>query len=259
MTRALLRNWIFALFTGIATVLMASGTAQAETMAGSVVDSRVVVAFKVDADGLSGFLPDGWKPVPFPRGPYKGGNLLVALIDREMSLDAEGNPETPASSRHVALAGVGKEIEGDKVHLFIYRIYETSASSDPFGNSMEAVISRSSSTEGADMSGRARSEEWMVQPEAGGEITMALNFTTGNRKWAVREITPHSNIDPNISQIWRDEQLIDLLMSAEMEKPLKGEFSFASTIPELSGIFDGTEEAVAILDIPSYIRDTFLP
>ncbi len=250
---------VCALAIGTSMIVSAPGEARAERLAGSVVDNRVVVAFKVEDNGLSEFLPDGWKPVPFPRGAYKGGNLLVAMIDREITLDAEGKPNTPASTRHVALAGVGKEIDGDRVHLFVYKIYETSVSSDPFGNSEEAAIHRKTSTEGDQMAGRARSEAWVVQPQGGGEITVSLDFVSGKRSHLVREITPHSAVDPSISQIWRDKQLIDLLMSVEMDKPLNGEFSFTSSVPELSAVFDGSEQAVAILDIPSYVRDTYLP
>jgi hypothetical protein len=66
-------------------------------------------------------------------------------------------------------------------------------------------------------------------------------------------------VNPDFSRIYRYDQLVDLAMSQELGKPLDGSVSLSSSIPELSGIFDGSESLMAIMDIPVYTRQVFLP
>jgi hypothetical protein len=84
--------------------------ALAETHLGSNVDSRVVIAFKVDEEAAQEWLPADWTPTPFPGGPFAGANLLAVLVNSHLVLDSEGKPATPASYRGVALASLaGRE------------------------------------------------------------------------------------------------------------------------------------------------------
>ena len=48
-------------------------------------------------------------------------------------------------------------------------------------------------------------------------------------------------------------------MSMPIGKPMTGEFSLTSSVPELAGMFNGEEEVIAILDIPVRVREIYLP
>ena len=48
-------------------------------------------------------------------------------------------------------------------------------------------------------------------------------------------------------------------MSKPVGKPMSGEFSLATSIPDLSGILDGSEELVGLLSYPVYVREVFEP
>ncbi|MCP4382675.1 MAG: hypothetical protein GY798_14865 [Hyphomicrobiales bacterium] len=188
-----------------------------------------------------------------------GANLLLVLIDRAVYLDAEGKPTTPPNSRHTALVGLGKQESGDAVRLYVYRLYSSDAAPNPYGNSVTAEVSRANSAEGPADQGRLKKESWRIMPEGGGELEITLSYLTGQQAWAPGELNPYSNTDLGFSRIYRHEQLVDLAMSVPAGKKLEGEFSFSCTIPELSDVFDGSEEVTAILDIPVYVREIYLP
>ncbi|NNK77646.1 MAG: hypothetical protein HKP40_02935 [Litoreibacter sp.] len=204
-------------------------------------------------------MPDGWTSIPFPGGPLKGANALLVFIDRALQLDPEGKPADPANMRAVAVVGLGKQEGGDAVRLYVFRIYTTDAAPDPYKNAVASDIARSTSVSGPANAGRMRKEEWTIAPDGGGAMSLSLDFTSGKRGWSSDEARPFSNTDPEFSRIYRYNQLVDLVMSAPVGKPMGGNFEFSSTIPEMSKIFDGTQELVAILDVPVYVREVYLP
>lgn len=240
-------------------VVVAGAAARAETPVGSNVDARVILAFAVDAGDVQPWLADGWTPVAFPEGPLEGANLMVVLIDRALDRDAEGKPKSPSQSRAVALAGLGKQVDGPAVNLFVYRIYSTPEGYDPYGNARHADIARSTATTGPANAGRARSESWSIRPDGGGTLDIELEFTSGTPNWGSAEARPHSAVTPEFSRIYRYDQLVDLVMSAPLGKPLTGTFAFTQDVPELAAVFDGTETLVTVMDVPVYTREVSLP
>jgi hypothetical protein len=250
---------VAAMLVLVVMAMFTQAAARAETPVGSNVDSRVLVGFKANADAVGQMLPEGWSPLPFPAGPLKGANLLVVFIDRAIDLDPEGKPKNPATSRAMALVGLGKQTGGDAVHLYVMRMYSTASNYDPYGNASVADITRQTSSGGPANDGRERNDTWHVAPEAGGAIDLSLGYTSGKAVWSSDEARPYSNVRPAFSRIYRYDQLVHLVMSAAVGKPLKGEYAFTSTIAELAGVFDGSQETIAIIDVPVYVRKISLP
>ncbi len=231
----------------------------AETLSGKNVDSRVIVGISAPVAGVQAFMPEGWTSVPFPGGPLAGANMLMAMIDSRLEMDPEGKPLDPPSRRAVALVGLAKQDDGDAVRMFVLRIYTTAPHRNPYGNAMQAGIAREYAVTGSADSARESSDFWRVIVDSGGQIVMRLNHTTGNRGWSPGEIMPYSAANPDFFRIYRYSQLADLVMSKAVGKPMGGEFKLTSTVLELAEIFDGSEEVVAVIDVPVYVRDVFLP
>ena len=231
----------------------------AETLIGSNVDSRVLIGFDANAEAVQGMMPEGWTSIAFPSGPLAGANLLLVLEDRRIALDAEGALADPAISRGTALLGLAAGNEGEGARLFILRVFTTNPNYALFEGAVMADILHATSTEGPANGGRARSETWQVAPANGGQMDVALNFTTGRPSWVTTEARPYSAADPEVSRIFRYSQLVDLVASSAVGKPLSGSFTFSSTIADLEGVFDGEEEMIAIMDLPVYVREVFLP
>ncbi len=232
--------------------------AMAETLSGKNVDSRVIMGINAPAAGVQAFMPEGWTSVPFPGGPLAGANLLLGMIDSRLEMDPEGKPLDPPSRRAVAVVGLGKQDDGDTVRAFVLRIYTTAPERNPYGTAKAAEIERDYTVTGPAESGRDSSDTWRVMVD-GGEIAMSLAYTTGKRGWSSGESTPYSAASPDFFRIYRYQQLADLVMSKAVGKPMTGDFALSSTVPELATIFDGSEDVVAVLDVPVYVREVFLP
>ncbi|MDQ2091540.1 hypothetical protein [Marimonas arenosa] len=245
------------LVTGFfALAAIATGLA-AQTLEGSNIDSRVLVGFEVDAEDVQSRLPEGWTSVSFPNGALKGANLLMIFEDRVLGRDAEGKPLDLFTHRGLAFLGLAKQ--GDSVRLYILRLYTTNPDYDPYRNASVADISRMSSTSGPSNAGRDRSENWSVALGDGTKLEMTLTFTSGRPVWQNAKTRMFSNADPTVSRIFEYDQLMDVVMSTGLGKPLSGTMNLTSDIAELADIFDGNEKMVGIVDSPIRVRQVFLP
>ena len=231
--------------------------AQSETLVGSNIDSRVLVGLKVNSGGVQAHMPEGWASIPFPGGPLKGSNLLFALIDGVLEMDPEGKSLDPASRRAAVLVGLGKK--DDTVRMYVLRILTTVPERNPYGVATAAEIARTKSLSGPSNGARASSDEWRIASAEGGELVFSLDYTTGKRGWSPGELFPFSAADPEFSRIYRYEQMVDLVVSTPLGKPSSGKYSLTNSIAELDAVFDGSQEIIAVMDVPVYFRKVYLP
>ncbi|PUB08313.1 hypothetical protein [Yoonia sediminilitoris] len=232
--------------------------ASAQTLTGSNVDSRVLVAMQFENDAVQAMMPEGWTLFPFPSGALKGANSLLIFADRYLGMDAEGKPNDPASYRAIAMASLGKSTTTDEVRTFVTKVFATVDGNDPYGNARLANISRSSSVESNDSAPPKLTEEWSMNAD-GGELSLSLAYTAGPLSWAARESQSYSNVDSTIHHLNRFEQLSDLAMSAPLGRALNGDLEISSSIPELAALFSGAERTIAVIVIPMYVREVFEP
>lgn len=229
----------------------------AETPVGSNVDSRVLIGMNVNADGMQAMMPEGWQSIAWPAGPLKGANLLIGLIDGLIEMDPEGKPLDPPTRRAMVVVGLGKS--GDAVRGYVLRIMTTVPERNPYSVAVPAAISRTRTlTDPAD-GPRTVSDAWMIAPDGGGTVSIALDYTAGKRGWSASESTPYSSADPAFSRIYRFDQMVDLVVSDGLGKPASGTYSVTSDVADLSAVFDGSEQIVTVMDVPVYVRDVSLP
>ena len=232
--------------------------AMAQTPVGTDVDSRVLIGLSVDPAAVQARMPEGWSAVPFPSGPMKGANLLMGFEDRAIALDAEGKPKSPSSAMAVAVLGLGKKTDGDEVRLYVLRVYSTAPELLPYGNAVAAGITRKTSREDATDGSQARTDHWTaVTPD--GRIELALGFTTGRRGWAPSKAKLFSNADPSVVRILDYQQLVDVLQSDGMGKPMSGTAALTGDLAEMADLMGDGMKVMAILDIPVYVRTVLAP
>lgn len=246
--------WPLALSTAIFT---SAAPLMAETPVGSNIDSRVVVAIAANSTAVNEMLPEGWSSFAFPAGPTKGANFLALFIDSVLEMDPEGAPLTPASRRAVAFAGLAKK--DDAVRLFVMNYLTTLPEVDPYGVGSGADISRVKTLSGPANGARESTDIWTINTPDGGEMTLSLDYTTGNRGWTSGELFPHSAVNPDFSRIYRFQQMGDLVVSTALGKPSSGTYAIKSSIAGLADVFDGTEDIITVIDVPVYVRDVLLP
>lgn len=232
----------------------------AETVTGSTVESRVLLGFKVSEEAIGDMLPEGWEPVMLPQGPVGGSNLIIALIDRHVIVDADGKPAEPSSGPTVALLAYGRHDSVEGARGFVTRVYEEPPLVSPYDNSVAADINRVAGYSDAGGGARTQSEIWTVKPENGGELSFDLDYKVGGFIWSTGgESRPYSAVNPNFFRIYRYDQLAGLVMNSAMGRELNGAANFSSTDPDLAKLFDGSEELVAIVSIPTFVREISLP
>ncbi|MCB1329616.1 MAG: hypothetical protein KDK28_09280 [Maritimibacter sp.] len=252
--------WNVALGAAVTSVALFTATAaMGETLVQNTVENRVLLAFRVDSAALAKMMPDGWTPITLPKGPVAGSNLILSFFDKLLITDAEGAPSDPASQPVMALVAYGTAEGVEGVRSFVTAIYEVPPLVDPFGLSEAADITRDAGMRyGAD--GRTRTEAWVVQPASGGTFSFDLDYAVKGYAWSEDGTSmPYSAADPAFHEIYRFDQLAELVMNTTAGREIDGNVSYSAEIPALSGLFDGTEELVAVVSIPVYLRQVFTP
>ncbi|SNS72099.1 hypothetical protein [Tropicimonas sediminicola] len=258
MKNTLFRMTGAALAVGLALTTAGGPVAAEETLVGTNVDSRVVLGFAAPEAAVEEWLPDGYGLVTLPRGPMAGTNVLLVLIDRHLRLEADGTPAEPFAAREAVLASFAMA-EGGKPQLFATRIYATDATHDPFGISVAATIGRKSGLDGSEGESRVRSEDWVIAPEGGGQISVRYSHVAGMPVWSEGKSTAFSATTPTFHRIFHYRQLDDVAMSEGLGKTLDGTVEISIDVPELADMFDGSERLVAIISRPVYERQVFAP
>lgn len=255
----ILKHRILGAAAAVALAVMAT-SGLAETKVGTTVESRVLLGFKVNDGAVGQTLPDGWVAVTLPQGPVAGSNLILALIDRHVILDAESNLDNPTSGPTVAFLVYGRKEGVEGVRGFVTRVYEEPPVVDPYGNSITADIDRVSGYSDAGSGNRTQTEVWSILPEGGGELRLDLDYKVGGLMWSTGgESRPFSSVNPDFFRIYRYDQLAGLAMNSAMGIALDGTVSFSASDPDLGELFDGSEALVSIVAIPTYIREIWLP
>jgi hypothetical protein len=253
--------WKVALGAAVSSAaLFAATAAMGETLIGKTIESRVVLAFKVADAGVQPALPDGWVPFTFPKGPVAGANLVVAMIDRHAMVPAEGEPDPAMTGPTVAVMAYARKDGVEGIRGFVTRVFEEPPMVDPYGTSVPADIDRTAGYTDKGGGVRRQTESWTVRPEAGGEMSVDLSFDVARFNWSTgNESRPYSAVNPEFHRIYRYDQLVALAMSEGLGLELKGTVDFNATGPDLAGLFDGSEELVTIMAIPTYVREVSLP
>ena len=131
--------WNVALGAAVSSAALLAATATiGETLVGTTVESRVVLAFKVADAGVQPALPDGWVPFTFPKGPIAGANLVVAMMDRHAMINAEGGPDPSMTGPTVALMAYARKEGVEGIRGYVTRVFEVPPVVSPYGNSVAA-------------------------------------------------------------------------------------------------------------------------
>jgi hypothetical protein len=102
-------------------------------------------------------------------------------------------------------------------------------------------------------------ERWSMKEGKGGSLDMLIQYQRGTPVRTQLEAKPRSGIDPATWRIYRIDQSVDVLRSVHGGTDRVQKYELRITVPELSPLFDGSEQLIAVTSIPYYTRQTFLP
>ena len=233
--------------------------AHAETLVESQLYFRIYVAFTVDQKAVQAWLPDPWKAVSLPKGPFKGANLYVLFDDKILNQVGEGKSARAEVYHAAILVAFAKHAQTGDFAVFVIRVYSPHGPPGPYKNTVKAAVSREAMLKGADLKPGAGSEVWKVQNSDGGIMEFRMDYQRAVPKRVKHEFKVRSSVEPDFFRIYRDDFSVDVLKSIPTGTDRVQNYKFRVTIPELRKMFDGSEKFVGISMNPIRVRQVFLP
>ncbi len=169
--------------------------AQAETLVESQLYFRTYVAFSVDQKAVQAWLPDPWKAVSLPKGPFKGANLYVMFEDMFLKQDGEGKPAKGETYHAALLVAFAKHPQTGDFAVFVIRIYSPHGGPGPYKNTVKATVRREATLKGADL-----------EPGAGSEVSVRFDEESckGLEPYGsiVGKVEAAEHAEPDVARRW---------------------------------------------------------
>ena len=237
----------------------------ATTMVEYSSETRFQLDLHVPESALATYLPAGWTPNVAAQGPAKDCNLRAIFVDRITISGPDGRPVGKGSNRLVYLAAPVKEPGGTNVQLIIGGLTEDPADAPgPFGNYLNATthaMQRTTTTPATGGSPILDTQDWTFAAVTGEKLEMHIKYERGvANKGNPNDTRVFSAKNPSFFQIWRQEQVLDILRNTTTNPPDRvKEFTFKGSGGSYAKLFDGTEKALSWDNILWVNRTISLP
>lgn len=243
----------------IAVALMAG----AQTAIESSGEARFQLDFHVPDAALAALLPQGFMPNVATQGPAKDANIRVIFVDRMTINGADGKPVGRGSGHFVYLAAPVKDPSGANAQVVISGLTDDPADAPgPFGVYLPAkthYVERSTTSAGAGPT--IDKQDWMFEAASGEHLEVHLEYEHGvGNKGNPGEGTFYSAKTPAMLQIWRQEQVLDILRNATTNPPDHvRKYSFKGGGGSYATLFNGTERTLSWDNIVWLTRTVLQP
>jgi hypothetical protein len=222
------------------------------------VATSVLVALRVPRKPLSDRLPAPWVGAASAFGPTLGANLNVVFHNVLLREDRDRRPVLGAGGRSVGLMALARHPEHGELCTFSVRTYAGTPSMLP-GPYRTAVGARVRSERHLETDGErgVASELFIAQPTSGGHICLDLRYRQRAPSRAPYEATVRSSTDPTIVRRYKVDQLVEAVLSRPAGIDFVESYQLRVEVPELSDLFDGSEETIAIGFRPVVLREVY--
>jgi hypothetical protein len=129
----------------------------------------------------------------------------------------------------------------------------------PYKNFAQATVKREQTYKGANIEAGVSDDFWEVRDTRGGSIELRVQYQLALPLRAKSEQKIYSAAEPSFFRIYRLETATDVLKSIPAGINRVQNYQLRVAVPELSKLFDGTEQLVGITANPLYVRQIFLP
>jgi hypothetical protein len=233
----------------------------AETFVQSNAENRLMLALSVGQAELQKWLPAPWQVSPPPKGPLKGANLFLVFMDWLLIQDPQGKPDQGGNGRFLALAVPAKNMQTGEMSTVIIRGFGVNTHDLPgaYKNAVLATILREQKHEGANQEAGVVDDSWEIRDARGGMIELRVQYQRALLSRGKQELKLYSAVEPNFFRIYRVDAAADIVKSVPTGINRVQKYQIRMTVPELSHLFDGTEQLVGVIVYPLYLRQVFLP
>jgi len=236
--------------------------AAAETLQSANVDSRLMLFVQAPEAAVKKRLPPGFRLSAFGEGPYQGTNVILAFFERLHASDAAGKAQAPVQNRSLLLVIPVKNPAGSPKPTFVVLGGWTSDPGyvpGPYKNfTLATAFRREHASKGAGNAYGTGEERWFVEGGAAGSVEARLRFARSMpTRVPAAEQHIYSSVDPAFYRIYRFDAGYEMVRTTGGDR--SDEASLTVKGPWLADLFDGTEKLVAIINVPWYVRQVFLP
>ena len=244
--------------TVLAMGIIASKAASAETLVEQVVDTRLVLAFRVDPAVLQKLVPGPWDSADTATGPAKGANFNIIFYDRMLQQDSAGASMGPPY-RFVVFSSVMKPKDASAAASVVSRIYASDPKRvpGPYKNSLLSVIDRQSVIESASNETGKVDEIWNVQATGHG-ISLRVKYEKSAPGRQKSEGRVYSSVDTAFYRVYRWDLLAEVVKSSSAGVDRVRDYKLNLSVPDYANLFRSAE-LVAIISQPMYVRNVWLP
>ncbi len=238
-------------------------TAHAQTTIENSAEARFQLDLHVPDAALAALLPTGFTLNVATQGPARDANLRAIFVDRMTINGPDGKPVGMGSSRFVYLAAPVKDPNGANAQLVVGGLVDDAAGAPgPFGVYLAATMHTMQRTTSSSGSGPViDSQDWVFQAPTGEHLELHIKYEHGvaNRANA-SETRFYSAKAPGVIQLWRQEQVLDILRNVTTTPPDRvKEFSFKGGGGSYARLFDGTEKPLSWDNVVWLNRTVLVP
>jgi hypothetical protein len=233
----------------------------AETLVQSTAETRLTVALRVGQAELQKLVPASWQVMSLPGGPLKEANFFIVFIDAFLVQDAQGKPDKGGISRYVVFAVPAKHTQTGEMATVVTGGFTPNIDNvpGPYKNFAQATVKREQTYKGANIEAGVSDDFWEVRDTRGGSIELRVQYQLALPLRAKSEQKIYSAAEPSFFRIYRLETATDVLKSIPAGINRVQNYQLRVAVPELSKLFDGTEQLVGIVAYPLFLRQIFLP
>lgn len=231
----------------------------AETQVGTVNENRLLLFFELPEAEAQALLPETWSLAPLPGGPAAGANALMVMIDGISAVGPDQKPLDPGENRLAVLVVFGQDAAAGEGGAVVVSGWsdKAGAAPGPYGNFSDADVTFERTIAAGEKT--EVEEEWSVSGEGGARFEVALAYARNAPAFSTFDQKVYSGSDPSFYRIYRGDQGAIVVMSGPLAIGSADDVTIKAEGDVLGTLFDEDAELVAVLHLPWYRRDTFLP
>ena len=238
-------------------VLGLTASANAQNLIEQSAEVRMQLDLAVSPQALKALLPDGWEPSVATSGAAKDCNVRLIFVDR---VDISGSDGAPVGTEQmVYFASPIKKTGSNEMagQMVIDGITSNpKAAPGPFNVYQTATAYRAERSTHAAAGGPIENDDtWEFTGANGEHLSLHVTYERGVARKLGAETKFFSAADPNVYQIWKIEQGLDIMRNATV--PVKDRvktFEFKASGGRVAKLFDGSERVVSVDALHWYNR-----
>jgi hypothetical protein len=225
------------------------------------VESRTILAFRVDQAQLQAFLPAGWRENPPQTGPSKGSNVNVIFSERLLVQNAAGEALIGQAVNHIAVVAIpAQHIESGRIGVMISfgLSGREEGAPGPYGVFLpsESYVERIWKAGPADS--RQLAERWSFSSQNGDSLNCKLQYPRSLPTRSTSQTVAYSAKDPDFYRVYDADQSLDILSSTVTGSGDISAAVFESRGPRLAALFMRAE-LISVASQPWIVRRVFVP